>query len=1235
MCLDSVFGSSSDTQSSSSTNSVAPNADAMAAYKKALGMADTATSTGYQPYSGELVAGLNGTQNQAFSQIGNLQGYGQNYLDSAASALGSSQTPLMSNVQQFNNANVAQYQNPYLQQTVNATMANMNNQDAQQQQALTGNAISKGAWGGDRAGIASAALAGQQSLAKDSTMAGLESQGYQQALGELNNQQNLQLSGAQSQSLLGLQGASGYQNLANTGTSLGLQQANALYGAGTAQQQNSQQNDNAAYEQWAAQQAYPYQNAQFYANIAEGVGSGMGSTTTGSGTYTTPGASGFSQGLGALTSSVGALGQTGAFTTGQSGTGNYNSGWLFHKGGRIHRDSGGSTPSMPSSPIDFSSYIPSAQSGVGHAATLQGTPYNFPHQGGSGGGSSSGGGAGGLGSLTDIFKTIGLGSGSKSGSTSGGTSSGGIGSLGDIIGNGGSYDAGSGVSFGDQVASNEAASNSSSFMGSPVASDGVDYVSSFFRNGGRTPRKIGGEVLPDIISGIGDVVGAFFGDPMAGDQGVGILSNLDGGRTGGAGVGTQLLGMAQGKSDSQIQNGASGTPGMGLNAAFNPGETNAQGKFAGGIGSQAGNGMGIASMFMRRGGAAHRDMGGLVDAAMMDSGNGALSSSDAGYDLARNVAQRRQALQASNQNGLAAAFPMAQKHAHGGRARFADGGTDGIDYAQLDSFVPPVDLSNDVVYRGARGTVPPPPTPTQIADQTGGIRLDGPAPKERSMDDVLAGLAAAKDSAPSRDVAQLPEPQQAPYGDNVVDFPAGRAAANAVSLPQKGESMGLGATAGDTSGMSPSIDMSKYEKMAERLRDEGNPNPWLALMQAGFGMMAGQSPHALVNIGKGAQEGLSNWQNQKAKQITADEAADKLMEQVDAHRAAEQQAVQLKQYSEDQANKRAADTNDLRRDSNARLSAHDKEMEALMKQRAQNGTDSNAFRAFMAGYGTNPYAQPGEPRVPSEAITPDTHGEQFLASLPESQSDRLRALYTGRENMTAYMKRDKPFMNSLYQAYPDYSEQAAGVMKRVVTGKDADTLQGLNTSIMHINTASKLIDDLNNGDMTDFSKVANVWSKHTGQPAVTNFESVRDVLADELARTIVGGQNAEKDREGFKNSMAAANSPDQLKGVINQYQQLMAGRIEPIMQRYTTQTHNKDFLDKMLLPQAKQAIEPLLSDETRGTMGVSPKSVSPAAPQTGTSTAAPAAPAQGAKQAPDGNWYLPDPDRPGKYLRVN
>ena len=50
-------------------------------------------------------------------------------------------------------------------------------------------------------------------------------------------------------------------------------------------------------------------------------------------------------------------------------------------------------------------------------------------------------------------------------------------------------------------------------------------------------------------------------------------------------------------------------------------------------------------------------------------------------------------------------------------------------------------------------------------------------------------------------------------------------------------------------------------------------------------------------------------------------------------------------------------------------------------------------------------------------------------------------------------------------------------------------------------------------------------------------------------------------------------------------------------------------------------------------------SAAPTTPASSAATASPASsvtpPVPGAKKAPDGNWYVPDPARPGKYLRVD
>lgn len=76
--------------------------------------------------------------------------------------------------------------------------------------------------------------------------------------------------------------------LAGTNMALGtgllgaqLQQGQAQLGAGTVAQQTAQAQDTAVYNQFLQQQGYPFQVAQFLANIAEGTGALSGSSTTG------------------------------------------------------------------------------------------------------------------------------------------------------------------------------------------------------------------------------------------------------------------------------------------------------------------------------------------------------------------------------------------------------------------------------------------------------------------------------------------------------------------------------------------------------------------------------------------------------------------------------------------------------------------------------------------------------------------------------------------------------------------------------------------------------------------------------------------------------------------------------------------------------------------------------------------------------------------------------------------
>lgn len=159
---------------------------------------------------------------------------------------------------------------PYNQNVIDATLAQINNQNAQQQQGVIGNSISAGAFGGDRTGVAQAALAGQQDLAKNSTIAGLYNQNYTQALGAAQNQASREGQAAFTMGQLGQEA----QSTALTGASAQLQ-------AGGLQQGTQQAKDTAAYQQFLNEQAYPFQTTSWLANISEGIGTNSGGTTTG------------------------------------------------------------------------------------------------------------------------------------------------------------------------------------------------------------------------------------------------------------------------------------------------------------------------------------------------------------------------------------------------------------------------------------------------------------------------------------------------------------------------------------------------------------------------------------------------------------------------------------------------------------------------------------------------------------------------------------------------------------------------------------------------------------------------------------------------------------------------------------------------------------------------------------------------------------------------------------------
>jgi hypothetical protein len=166
-------------------------------------------------------------------------------------------------------AGIDNYMSPYIKNVADTTGAYMRQQQEQAQSGALGNAVSSGAFGGDRAGIAAANLQQQNQMGYGKTMADIYNQGYTQALGASQADLARQLAGGAQLAGLGAQSQQ-----------LGLQGAQAKIAAGTMQQQTEQAGKDAMINQFMQEKGYPFQIAQFLANIAMGTGAASGSTTS-------------------------------------------------------------------------------------------------------------------------------------------------------------------------------------------------------------------------------------------------------------------------------------------------------------------------------------------------------------------------------------------------------------------------------------------------------------------------------------------------------------------------------------------------------------------------------------------------------------------------------------------------------------------------------------------------------------------------------------------------------------------------------------------------------------------------------------------------------------------------------------------------------------------------------------------------------------------------------------------
>ncbi len=269
------------------------------------------------PFSAQQLAGLSQGQRDAIARATSGVGSFEPFLQRGAEAIGQGIGQLGTAQQYvagagFSPTDFRQFMDPYTEDVIATTQADIARQGAMQQNQLGASAAGAGAFGGSRQAVAQGEIARNVMDQQARTGAQLRSQGFAQAqnLAQQAAQQQLrqaQLTGQLGQTVAGL----GTQTaaLGQLGQQMGVQDVNTLLGIGGLQQGQTQKELDVARANELAQQALPFQRIGFLSDIFRGVPA-LQQTVSRS---TTPPPSRSSQLLGLGIAGLGAVGSAGGF----------------------------------------------------------------------------------------------------------------------------------------------------------------------------------------------------------------------------------------------------------------------------------------------------------------------------------------------------------------------------------------------------------------------------------------------------------------------------------------------------------------------------------------------------------------------------------------------------------------------------------------------------------------------------------------------------------------------------------------------------------------------------------------------------------------------------------------------------------------------------------------------------------------------------------------------------------
>jgi hypothetical protein len=196
-------------------------------------------------------------------------------------------------------------------------------------------------------------------------------------------------------------------------------------------------------------------------------------------------------------------------------------------------------------------------------------------------------------------------------------------------------------------------------------------------------------------------------------------------------------------------------------------------------------------------------------------------------------------------------------------------------------------------------------------------------------------------------------------------------------------------------------------------------------------------------------------------------------------------------------------------------------------------------------------------------------------------------------------------MNQVLRENPDYKAEMfptrAATRKAFTSGTQSQTINSLNTAIVHLDQFVDVAKALDNGTFKPGNAAYNWVKTQFGDSAPTNFKGISTIMAGELASAFKKSGATDEEIAAVRSAIETSNSPKQLKDYATTIAiPALGGKAATFDEQYRQVMGEKDPF-QVILPGAKQVLEkygfdpkhPRMGQATSGSTTAGPKPNTP------------------------------------------